>query len=48
MRVLIAGVDGYLGWPLALTLARQGHEVGGIDACYRVSSPRRRTAWWIS
>jgi UDP-sulfoquinovose synthase len=35
MRVLIAGVDGYLGWPLALTLARQGHEVGGIDAYYR-------------
>jgi UDP-sulfoquinovose synthase len=35
MRILIAGVDGYLGWPLALTLAAQGHEVGGIDAYYR-------------
>jgi UDP-sulfoquinovose synthase len=35
MRVLIAGVDGYLGWPLALTLAAEGHEVGGIDAYYR-------------
>ena len=35
MRVLIAGVDGYLGWPLALTLAQRGHEVGGIDAYYR-------------
>ncbi len=35
MKVLIAGVDGYLGWPLALTLARHGHEVGGIDAYYR-------------
>lgn len=35
MRILIAGVDGYLGWPLALTLAGLGHEVGGIDAYYR-------------
>lgn len=31
MRVLITGVDGYLGWPLAITLARRGHEVAGID-----------------
>src|SRR6266487_1419153 len=31
MRVLIAGVDGYLGWPLALHLASRGHEVSGID-----------------
>src|SRR6266566_4774293 len=31
MRVLIAGIDGYLGWPLALHLATRGHEVYGID-----------------
>jgi UDP-sulfoquinovose synthase len=31
MRVLIAGVDGYLGWPLAQHLAGQGHIIGGID-----------------
>jgi UDP-sulfoquinovose synthase len=31
MRVLITGVDGYLGWPLSLHLARAGHEVAGID-----------------
>lgn len=31
MRVLITGVDGYLGWTLALHLAARGHEVGGID-----------------
>lgn len=31
MRVLIAGVDGYLGWPLSLHLAARGHEVAGID-----------------
>jgi UDP-sulfoquinovose synthase len=35
MRVFIAGVDGYLGWPLALALAERGHEVGGIDAYFR-------------
>jgi UDP-sulfoquinovose synthase len=35
MRVFIAGVDGYLGWPLALALAQRGHEVAGIDAYYR-------------
>jgi UDP-sulfoquinovose synthase len=31
MRIFIAGVDGYLGWPLALYLAARGHQVGGAD-----------------
>jgi UDP-sulfoquinovose synthase len=31
MRILITGVDGYLGWTLALHLAARGHEVAGID-----------------
>jgi UDP-sulfoquinovose synthase len=31
MRVLITGVDGYLGWTLALCLAARGHEIAGID-----------------
>jgi len=31
MRILITGVDGYLGWPLALHLAARGHQVAGID-----------------
>jgi len=35
MRIFIMGVDGYLGWPLALYLARKGHEVGGADAYLR-------------
>lgn len=35
MRVLICGVDGYLGWPLALHLMGRGHEVGGVDAFLR-------------
>jgi UDP-sulfoquinovose synthase len=38
MRVLIAGMDGYLGWPLALHLARRGHEVAGIDNFSRRSA----------
>jgi UDP-sulfoquinovose synthase len=35
MRVLIAGVDGYLGWPLAMYLTARGHEVAGADCYYR-------------
>ena len=31
MRVLILGIDGYLGWALALRLVRRGHEVFGVD-----------------
>ena len=31
MRVIVAGVDGYLGFPLALHLLARGHEVIGID-----------------
>lgn len=35
MRVLIAGVDGYIGWPLAQYLAARGHDVGGVDLLLR-------------
>jgi UDP-sulfoquinovose synthase len=35
VRVLIAGVDGYLGWSLAQHLAARGHEVAGLDALLR-------------
>ncbi|EGW41433.1 NAD-dependent epimerase/dehydratase family protein [Desulfosporosinus sp. OT] len=31
MKVLVLGVDGYLGWPTAMDLANKGHEVWGID-----------------
>jgi UDP-sulfoquinovose synthase len=37
VRMFIAGMDGYLGWPLALHLAGQGHEVAGADALLRRS-----------
>ena len=35
MKVLIAGMDGYLGWPLSLRLAAHGHVVAGLDAGFR-------------
>jgi len=31
MKVLITGVDGYLGWSLSVYLAKRGHEIAGID-----------------
>ena len=37
MRVFIAGMDGYLGWPLAQYLASRSHEVSGADALLRRS-----------
>ena len=40
MRVLIAGIDGYLGWPLAMHLTMRGHQVYGVDNISR----RRRVA----
>jgi len=31
MKIFIAGIDGYLGWPLAQYLAARGHTVYGCD-----------------
>jgi len=31
VRILILGGDGYLGWPTAMHLSRQGHEVAVLD-----------------
>jgi len=33
--VLILGIDGYIGWPLANHLARLGYEIVGIDSYFR-------------
>ncbi len=35
MRVFIAGIDGYLGWPLAIYLSARGHQVSGADLLLR-------------
>ena len=37
MRILILGMDGYLGWPLAQHLTQRGHVVAGTDALFRRS-----------
>lgn len=31
MKVLITGIDGYSGWPLALHLLSRGHDIAGLD-----------------
>jgi nucleoside-diphosphate-sugar epimerase len=31
MKVLVTGIDGYSGWPLALHLLSRGHDVVGLD-----------------
>jgi len=31
VRILILGGDGYLGWPTAMHISAQGHEVGVVD-----------------
>ena len=35
MKVFIAGMDGYLGWALAVYLGSRGHEIYGVDAFLR-------------
>lgn len=37
VRMPIAGMDGYLGWSLAVHLAWRGHEVAGANVLYRRS-----------
>ena len=31
MRILVLGGDGYLGWPTAMYLSKQGHDIGVLD-----------------
>ena len=31
MRTLVLGIDGYIGWGLAMHLAKRGHTVSGVD-----------------
>ena len=35
MRIMILGIDGYIGFPLALHLLQRGHEVIGLDCFAR-------------
>ena len=42
MRILICGVDGYIGYALAQHLLVRGHEVYGVDYLYRRKMVRER------
>ncbi|HLS07934.1 MAG TPA: NAD-dependent dehydratase, partial [Lentibacillus sp.] len=35
MNIIVAGGDGFCGWPTALYLSRQGHDVSIIDNMVR-------------
>jgi len=45
MRVLITGVDGYLGWSLAQHLLARGHEVAGADLFLRRKWVEEMGSW---
>jgi UDP-sulfoquinovose synthase len=45
MRILIPGIDGYLGWPLAQYLTARGHEVAGIDNFFRRQWVEEMGSW---
>lgn len=45
MKVLILGIDGYLGWALALRLVRRGHEVVGLDNFYTRRAVEEVGSW---
>ncbi|MBU1863874.1 MAG: NAD-dependent epimerase/dehydratase family protein [Candidatus Omnitrophica bacterium] len=47
MRIMILGIDGYLGWPLALWLGKLGCKVSGVDNYSRRDWVKERGAHTI-
>jgi nucleoside-diphosphate-sugar epimerase len=45
MKVMIMGIDGYLGWPLSLYLSGRGHEVSGVDNFSRRKNVNEIGSW---
>jgi len=45
MKVMIMGMDGYLGWPLAMHLSGRGHEVSGVDNFSRRKYVEEMKSW---
>ncbi len=45
MKVLIAGMDGYLGWTLAMHLRNRGHTVAGVDNFSRRKNVEEVGSW---
>ena len=35
MKIIVAGGDGFCGWPTALYLSKQGHDVTIVDSLMR-------------
>ncbi len=45
MKVMIGGIDGYIGWALALHLLAKGHDVSGIDNFYTRKRVKEVGSW---
>ena len=45
MKVMIMGMDGYLGWTLAMYLSGRGHEVSGVDNFSRRRNVKEIGSW---
>src|SRR5215469_12024281 len=45
MRILITGMDGYLGWSLAQHLSMRGHTVAGVDLFLRRKWVEEMGSW---
>ena len=45
MKILITGMDGYLGWPLSMHLSSRGHEVSGVDNMSRRKNVEEMGSW---
>jgi len=45
MKVMIMGMDGYLGWPLAMYLSSRGHEISGVDNMSRRRNVQEIGSW---
>ncbi len=48
MKVMIGGIDGYIGWALALHLVSRGHEVSGVDNFYTRKRVKEVGSWSVT
>jgi UDP-sulfoquinovose synthase len=45
MKVMIMGMDGYLGWTLSMYLSGRGHDVCGVDNMSRRKNVAEIGSW---
>lgn len=48
MKVMIMGIDGYLGWALAMYMTGRGHEVCGVDNFSRRRNVKEIGSWSVT